>query len=1138
MKKNVKAIKIWGKLSFRPSIFTFLRTFLIFITIGLGSVYANSSYSQVQLDIHVEKVSLEELFNEIQKKSEYIFFYKDGVLDGKEEVTIKFSKATLMTILDEALKGKSLGYKIEDRQVIIFETRKLKNPELGHAPLPNQEFIVKGTVLDQGGFPLPGATVVEKETSNGTATDLNGNFSLAVSNKDVVLLVSFVGYVTKEIPVAGQTNLTVTLEEDAAALEEVVVVGYGTQKKSDLTGAVSSLKVEDLNPGANVSVDQLMMGRSAGVQITQASSAPGGGLAIRVRGASSLNAGNEPLYVIDGLPIDNSPNLSAGGAAEVGTNSSPRNPLNALNPNDIESIEILKDASATAIYGSRGANGVILVTTKKGRSGEVRVTYDGYGGVQNVAKRIGLLSTSQYIDAINDLSVAQGNDIVFTEQDIARIGNGTDWQEEVYRPAYIFNNNISLSGGTEKTTLYTSFNYFNQEGVVENSGIERYVGRINVNTSIGERAKFGINFNTSLVKDNNNVDGIQTNENAGPIYSSLLYDPTEPIFSGNGTYNQSPNLTVNNPVSLIEGITSVNETNRTFGNLFLNYEITSDLSAKLNFGTDRQTSRRDIYNSSVTFRGGPVGGIANISSLERSNYLLEYTMNYNKTINENHTLTVLGGITYQKFNTRLFTGNISGFPTDAIATNNLGLGNTNADELSSGREENTLLSYLGRVNYSLLNKFLFTGSIRADGSSRFGSNNKFGYFPSFAFGWKLAEEEFIPQVFSDLKLRTSWGQTGNQEIGNYASQLTFGIGPDVVFNNTVLGSMVPLRIANPDLKWETTEQFNIGLDAAILRGRISGSVDYFIKNTKDLLFNLPLPRASGYSSVLTNLGEIQNKGFEFLLNSTNVITDNFKWQASLNFSTVQNKVLDLGRIENIVTGDIQSVGNTAIITVGEPLASYYGYVVTGIFQEGDDIANSAQPSAQPGFPIFEDRNGDGKITPDDQTIIGNPFPDFTYGIQNSFSYKSWTLDLFIQGQQGADLLNINLIESLYPANFRRNRMAEQIVDRWTPDNPDARWPSSVNPNAYGAGKVNTLTMQDASYIRLKNVQLSYMVPVDNIDFLASVRVYLAGQNLFTLTDYVGFDPEANSFGRSNVRVDYSSYPLARTFLLGFSASFK
>lgn len=1130
-----RRVPCWDKISLTHAIHTIMRIFLLFIAIGLSSAYANITYSQTKLDIQVKEVPLETLFQEIQKKSEYIFFYNDDILKNSGNVSLNIKGATLMTILDDALKGKGMNYRIDDRQVVVYEMETLPKSIIPSAT--KQDFTVTGIVQDQSGQPLPGANILEKGTTNGTQTDFDGNFEITLSNADAILSVTYIGFSSKEIPLNGQNSLTITLEESAAALDEIVVVGYGTQKKSDLTGSVSSLKSEDLNPGANASVDQMMLGRAAGVQINQSSSAPGGGLSIRIRGASSLNASNEPLYVIDGFPIDNSPNLTSGGAAEVSENQSPNNPLNSLNPADIESIEILKDASATAIYGSRGANGVVMITTKKGKSGKMRVTYDVYSGIQTVAKTIDVLNTSQYINAINDLSQEQGNSPVFSDADISSIGNGNFWQDRVFRSAPITSHNISVGGGDEKTSVYASVNYFDQEGVVKNSGIKKYTGRINIDSKIGERAKIGLNFNTSLIKDNNNIDGIQTNENAGPIYSSLLYDPTEPIYNADGTFSQSANLTVNNPVTLISGILSLNESNRTFGSAYLNYDITDNLSGKFNFGTDRQTSRRDIYNSTQTIRGGAANGIANINVLERSNYLFEYTMNYQKAFNENHNLTVLGGITYQKFSLKNFYGNISGFPSDDIGTNNLELGDTNTDQLGSRTEENTLLSYLGRVNYNLYNKFLLTGSIRADGSSRFGDNNKFGYFPSFAFGWKLNEEEFIPDLFSQLKLRASWGLTGNQEIGNYNSQLTFQSGPNVVLGNSVLGSVIPSRKANDDLKWETTEQFNVGLDAALLNGRVSATLDYFSKNTKDLLFNLPLPLASGYASILSNVGEVQNKGFEVLINTTNVISDDFKWDTSLNFAAIKNKVVDLGRIESIVTGNIMAVGNTAIIRDGDPLASYYGYVVTGIFQENDDIANSAQPIAEPGHPIFEDRDGDGAITPADQTIIGSPFPDFTYGIQNSFSYKNLQLDVFFQGQEGAELININLIESLYPANFRRNRQSRTIIDRWTPQNTDAKWPSSVNPNAYGASKVNTLTVEDASYFRLKNVQLSYNVPVDNVNFLNSMRVYITGQNLFTITDYGGFDPESNSLGSSNVRVDYSSYPTARTYLLGLTASF-
>ncbi len=995
------------------------------------------------------------------------------------------------------------------------------------------EQTISGTVTnEETGEGVPGATVLAIGTTKGTVTDSDGKYTITLDDNVTTLRFSSIGYVAQEVLIEGRSQIDIQLVPDITSLSEVVVIGYGSVEKSDVTGAVSSLSEDDFNPGANSSIDQLMIGKIAGVQINQTSSEPGGGLSIRIRGASSINAGNEPLYVIDGFPIDNSTLLPGGGVAQTGNNQNPRNPLNALNPSDIESIEILKDASATAIYGSRGANGVILVTTKKGSRGGINITYDFYGGTQSVYEKMDIMNTEEYINGINGISIDRGDGPVFTDADIKAIGAGTDWQDQIYREAPIFNHNLSASGGDENTNFFVSLNYFDQEGIIINSGIEKYIGRVNLERSIGDKAKIGVNINTSLIKDENNVDGLNINEVAGPIYTSLLYDPTEPIFDDEGNFTQSPNLTINNPLSVAEGVSSENETNRTLGNLFIEYNFTPELSGKLNFGSDRQISRRDIYNSTKTIRGGAANGIANIATLERSNVLLEYSMTYSKTFNQIHDFVVLGGVTYQNFVSKAFNGNISNFPSDVLGTDNLSLGDTGNDNLNSNQEENSLLSYLGRINYNLKDRYLLTFSMRADGSSRFGENYKFGYFPAVAVGWKLAEEEFIPDFFDELKLRGSWGQTGNQEIGNYASLLTFGTGPTAVFNDQAVSSADPTRIANPDLKWETTEQLNIGIDASILNGRVSTTLDYFIKTTSDMLINLPLPRTTGYNSILSNIGEMENKGFEFLLNTTNIVTPSFTWSTSLNFSAIRNEVTDLGPVGDIVTGNIQDVGNTSIIREGEPLASYFGYEVTGIFQEGDNIESSPQPNSQPGYPIFRDVNGDNTITPADQVLLGDPFPDFTYGIQNSFTFKDFQLDIFFQGQQGGDLLNINVIESMFPANFRRNRLANQVLDRWTPQNTDTRWPSGVNPFAYEGGKVTSLVLQDASYLRLRNARISYNVPLAGIKYLRTATVYVTGQNIFTITDYTGFDPEANSFGRSNVRVDYSSYPLARTWLFG------
>ncbi|WP_321343032.1 TonB-dependent receptor [uncultured Draconibacterium sp.] len=1098
----------------------------LLVMIALVQVSANTYAQSTKLTLNMKNARLAELFEQIEENSEFRFFYDSDEIDLSHQLTIHTEESNIDQILTLAFSETNYSYEIIDRHIIVKNSGFSDRSELGRAD-QNQ---VSGLVTDVDGIPLPGVTIVVKGTTLGTVTNADGHYSLANIDGDAILQFSFVGMKSQEIAVSEKTVLNVVMEEDAIGIEEVVAVGYGIIKKSDLTGSVSAIKEDEFNPGANGSMEQLVAGKVAGVQITQNSAEPGGGISVRIRGVSSVNAGNQPLYVIDGLPIDNSPMLSGGGATGLGS-SQPRNPLNSLNPNDIASIEILKDASATAIYGARGANGVILVTTKKGKKGKASINYDFNIGVQSVNDRYDLLTTGEYMLVMNELSVAEGRVPVFSSSDMTGT-IGTDWQDQVLRTALIQEHNISVATGNENTSFFASFNYFNQEGVVNNTGIEKYIGRVNVEQKIGEKTKLGVNLNTSLINDNNSLDNTGINESAGPIYSALLYDPTESVYDENGDITLSSELTVQNPVRLIEGIDSRNVTNRTFGTAFVEYNITNDLQAKFNFGNDRATSRRDIYNSRITFFGSAAGGMANVVSMERSNVLLEYTMTYNKKIGKNNSLTLLGGTTYQSFSSRYFAGNISGFPSDDLHTNNLSLGNTDNDDLRSNRSESKLLSYLGRVNYSINNKYLLTASFRADGSSRFGENNRYGYFPSFAAAWKVSEEEFIPELFYNLKLRLSWGQIGNEAIGNNEYLSTLGPGGKyAVINNSIIRGVGPSRIANPDLKWETTEQTDIGIDAAFLDGRISLSGDFFIKNTKDMLYNLPMPQSTGFGSRRANIGEMQNVGVELLLNTINVKKKNFEWSSSLNFSSIRNEVKSLGGLDEVV-------GAYTIIREGEPLNAYYGYNVLGFFQEGDDIAASAQPDALPGYPKFEDAYEDEKIDTKDLQIIGTPYPDFIFGLQNSVTYSNFQLDVFIQGQYGADLINTNLIESLYPQNFRRNRIATTALDRWTPQNTNAKWPSGVFTENYGGNRtINTLTVQDASFIRLKNVQLSYSIPVDNIKFLSSAKVFITGQNLLTLTNYIGSDPEANANGGGSARIDNSGYPLPQIWSFGARIGF-
>ena len=993
-----------------------------------------------------------------------------------------------------------------------------------------QNIKVSGTVKDDTGQPVPGVSIkVKGQTNIGTSSDPQGRYVLDIP-ANAVLIFSAVGFATQQIPVGARSTLNVVLADDVAKLGEVVAVGYGTVKKSDVTGAVTSLKRDDFNQGAITSADQLIAGKASGVQVVQNSAEPGGGISVNIRGSGSINASNSPLYVVDGLPLDNSPAVT-GSSANFLKSNSPRNPLNSINPADIQSIEILKDASATAIYGSRGANGVVLITTRNGAKGALKIDYDVYAGVQNVAHKVRLLNASEYQSTINAIIDAGGGT---TAQRVTSISDGgTDWLAQLYKPnAAVQNHNLSFSGGTDNTSYLVSLNYFNQDGVLINSGYKRIGARVNIETRIAEKFRVGMNINTSYGKDVFVSNGFDLNERAGILYAGFNYDPTLSIRNAaTGRYTLSNDLNIDNPLAIANGKTSFSNAYRTLGTVFGEYTIIPGLTAKLNLGADILSQRTDAYIDRTTIEGLAAGGIASILQGNNSNYLVEATMNYNKVIGK-HAFNVLVGTTAQKFIFDDVSSEARGFPSDATKTDNLALGALTSFRGTSSKVNNALLSYLGRINYTLNNTYLFTASFRADGSSRFGKNNKYGYFPSVALGWKLDQESFIKQIesISTLKLRASFGVTGNQDIGNYLSLETYATGNTAVFNDTQIATTSPTRIANPDLKWEAAEQLNFGLDYGFFKNRITGSVEYFVKNTKDMLLSLPIPRETGFTTSVVNVGSVKNNGFEFSVTSRNLIGA-FQWTTNMNLSTLKNKVTSLGGIASIISGSAGQSTNISIIKEGSPLYSFYGYKVLGIWQTGDDF--SSNPTARPGTFKFEDLNGDKVINADDRTILGNSFPKLIYAMGNNFNYKRFGLYVFIEGVHGVSMLNNNLVDTYFPANLKRNRLAEPLLNRWTTTNPSTVYPSFVNTAAQSAQAVNSYTVEDASYVRLNTVKFSYSIPVKG-KTVKNASIYVSGQNLATITDYTGYDPALNPNGGANFRVDWNAYPTARTFLLGVS----
>ncbi len=982
---------------------------------------------------------------------------------------------------------------------------------------------VSGVVKDTKGETLPGVSVKVKESSTGVSTDINGEFTIDLP-AGTTLVFSAIGFDTKEVTVnKNNAVIDVQLSAKLEVLNEVVVIGYGTQKKSDLTGAVSSIKAKDFNNGVNTSPEQLFIGKAAGVRTVQSGGDPGAGLSISVRGASSITAGTEPLYVIDGLPLQNQAAVGGGGPG-FSSAFTPRSPLSTINPEDIASIEILKDASATAIYGSRGANGVVLITTKSGSAGKLKIDYDVYAGIQSPFRQPALLSPEEYMNTVNAL-ITEGAGTA-ADRVTGIINGGTDWQEKLYNRNAVFqSHNLTFSGGDKSTKYLVSLSNLNQPGVLINSALNRFSGRVNLDHNITNKFNLGIRLTTSYDKDKYLANGTGFNETAGALNAALNYDPTIPVFDSNGKYTISPFITVDNPLAIANGYQSDGNRFQTLGNVFVEYYFIPGLSAKLNLGINNYEEQRKTYISRVAQFGLASGGIANLLEGHRANYLTELTMHYLKAFGKS-TLDALAGTSFQKFINTNSVATAKGFPSDAVGADNLALGNPALATNSSNKASNQLLSYIGRLNYSIQDRYLLTATLRVDGSSRFGVNNKFAYFPSFAAAWKISSEKFftpLSATFSSLKVRSSWGRTGNQDIGNYNSIATYVAGQFAVLNDQLTSTIVPSGLSNPDLKWETTQQFDAGIDFGILKNRLSGSIDYYQKRTYDMLINLPVDRSTGFATQLTNIGSIKNEGFEFTIASENLV-GKLKWRTELNLSTLKNTVVDIGPLSEIIQG-------ISIIKVGSPLRSFYGYQVTGTWQTGDKFS-SMRDVVQPGDPKYLDVNNDSVINTSDRVLLGNSFPTLSYGINNFFSYKNFDLNFFFDGVRGIKKYNTNLAESLAPANIRRNRYAEPFLNRWTTSNPTNDWPSFVRQQ--GTRNVSTYTVTDASYLRLNNIQLSYSISQRLMGkWIRSARIYAASQNVFIITGYLG-DPTLNTGGSANLGESNNPYPLAKTFLLGIS----
>lgn len=994
-----------------------------------------------------------------------------------------------------------------------------------------QQFNLTGTVVDKkSNEPIIGASVLIKGTSLGTITDLEGKFTLKDVSKGNVLSVSYVGYRQQDILLNGnQKTLSIQMEEDSEILDEVVVVGYGTQKKQDITGSVVSVGEGKFTEGVNTNAFQMINGKAAGVNVSQTSSAPGASTKIQIRGAGSINSSNSALVVVDGLPgVDPS----------------------SINPNDIKSIEVLKDASAAAIYGTRAANGVVLITTKTGKKGDMTVKFGAELGFQSVAKKIDVLNGQQYMETLNALRLESNNPegAIYTADQIAAVGKGTNWQDEIFRTsAPVQNYQLSISGGGEKHDFYLGLSYFDQQGVVKLSNLKKYNIRANMNLTPKEFLRFKFNMNYTRSDGNStfeNMDG--TNEAAGPINSALQFDPTlaPGIDPETGRYRKNSFIALDNPQALLYGISPEKQGNSVYGTFTTEIEPLKDLVATVRLGATIDTYTESSYRSRETMNGLASKGEASKKSEEKTQWLAEFLLSYKKNFNDIHKITILAGTTFEQFSSQYIKGEAKGFLSDVTGSNSMHSGdNLNGDDVYSFKDRNRLNGFLGRVNYDLMNKYLLTASFRYDGTSRFSKDHKYAFFPSVAFAWRISEEPFIKKYenISDLKLRIGYGQLGNQGIDNYQTLQTLKAGGSAVFGNSLSQGLVQARLPNPDLKWETTAESNIGIDFGFFNNRITGSLDFYIRDTKDQLFDKPLPSSIGFSNIKINAGKVRNSGIDLTLNTVNIDRKAWGWDTSLNLSFLKNEVKELPDfIPELITGSVASfISSYEITRVGDPIYSYYGYKVEGIFQKGDDIANSAQPNANLGELKFKNQNTDNVINSDDRVVLGKPFPDVTFGFTNSLRYKGFTLSVFVQGVLGIQTLDANVIETLYPTNEYRNRISKYYLNRWTENNPTNKYPSGVNSSNYGGQyAINSLTVVDASFVRIKNINLSYNIPMKKNKFIQSAMVYGAVDNLYTFTNYDGFDPDASASGNNKVsKVNYNSYPLARTVRFGVNITF-
>lgn len=1100
-------------------------TFLILIS--CLHVFGNGHAQRVTLT--ARNATMLEVMDQIEKQTGYSFWLQTDLLKDRSKVSVKVKNANLTTVLDQLLKKHQLNYTILDKTIVVMPAE--SSNEAGARGLPAElpeakpaverlnwperlesanritelkrpaEQEVRGTVLDESGGGLPGVSVVIKGTQRGVTTDVDGVFSLTVPNESAVLVFSFVGYLTEETIVGSRSSIQINMKPDLKSLDELVVIGYGVVKKSDLTGSLSQVKAKELNAFPNANVLQALSGRAPGVHVRQSSGAPGAGMNVRVRGGNSITGSNEPLYVIDGFPVNGNPTH--------------------LNTADIESLEILKDASATAIYGSRGANGVVMITTRKGKKGRTNVDFETSYGSQKLIRKLDLMNAKEYAQFYNQQAINDNIQPFFSQQDIDNLGEGFDWQDFVFQRAPMITSSLNVNGGNDKTTFSISGSTFGQQGIVKGSDYNRYSIQTNISHKVSDRFTIDLSSTASrLLTERKDSQG--GSRGSSMIAAAISAPPTLSPYNEDGTYTilstAYPFIAtdIRNPINFINEQHSAIRVNLFLANLGLSYKITPDLILKVTGGIENRDERTDNYTTRRFFNSQ---GIANVSTGQFTSFLNENTLSYVKTFADKHSVNAVVGVTYQDFTSTELRAGGTGFLSDIFETYNIAAA-ANQNVSQSGYIRSVIASYLARINYTYDNRYLFTASIRRDGASVYSDGSKWGYFPSAAVAWRVSNESFFNEnpVVSDLKIRTSYGETGSQGVDPYTTLNTL-VPNRTIFNDEFHNTFAPGTRLPGRLIWESTRQFDAGFDIGLWNNRVFLTADYYIKNTSNLLSNVLLPPSLGYVNTTMNVGSIRNSGVELGIDAALAREGEFRWDVNANISFNRSKVTSLYGGEDILRDNIGVIivnDATSILREGRPVGQFWGYREAGYNNDG--------------FIVFEDLNNDGTITQSDKTYIGDPNPNFIYGLNSNMTYKGFEFSMFWQGSQGNEIFNASAITNTMDYGFGLNMPKSVFYNHWRPDAIDAQYPKI---SLRSPVRMSDRFIEDGSYLRLKNISLGYNLSPALIKSNAfrSINLFVSGQNLLTFTRYSWWDPE------TNFRIDHNSYPVAKSVTAGIRVGF-